>query len=180
MSSVCFVVTGGDAELTEEAVQSAWPIAWRKLHTIRDPECLRPWLISIAVNEARQLSRMRPSRACDEITVVDRVVGWPATISPPTSAMRPSWRSQPARRTDEPRWPCCRASRADMQSHQGSISIESTTPWSSARFFAELPGWCLATTTSRLPATSTTYTESVLPGEAQQSPSLRSGPGAGQ
>jgi len=24
MSSVCFVVTGGDAELTEEAVQSAW------------------------------------------------------------------------------------------------------------------------------------------------------------
>jgi len=42
MSSVCFVVTGGDAELTEEAVQSAWPIAWRKLHTIRDPERLRP------------------------------------------------------------------------------------------------------------------------------------------
>ena len=59
MSSVCFVVTGGDAELTEEAVQSAWPIAWRKLHTIRDPERLRPWLISIAVNEARQLARRR-------------------------------------------------------------------------------------------------------------------------
>ena len=59
MSSVCFVVTGGDVELTEEAVQSAWPIAWRKLHTIRDPERLRPWLISIAVNEARQLARRR-------------------------------------------------------------------------------------------------------------------------
>ena len=29
MSSVWFVVTGGDIELTEEAVQSAWPIAWR-------------------------------------------------------------------------------------------------------------------------------------------------------
>ena len=57
MSSVCFVVTGGDAELTAEAVQSAWPIAWRKLDTLRDPERLRPWLISIAVNEARQLSR---------------------------------------------------------------------------------------------------------------------------
>jgi RNA polymerase sigma-70 factor, ECF subfamily len=55
MSSVCFVITGGDVELTEEAVQSAWPIAWRKLGTIRDPERLRPWLISIAVNEARQL-----------------------------------------------------------------------------------------------------------------------------
>jgi RNA polymerase sigma factor (sigma-70 family) len=59
MSSVCFVVTGGDIELTEEAVQAAWPIAWRKLHTIRDPERLRPWLISIAVNEARQLARRR-------------------------------------------------------------------------------------------------------------------------
>ena len=56
MSSVCFVVTGGDAELTEDAVQSAWPIAWRKLDTIREPERLRPWLISIAVNEARQLA----------------------------------------------------------------------------------------------------------------------------
>lgn len=57
MSSVCFVVSGGDAELTAEAVQAAWPIAWRKLDTIRDPERLRPWLISIAVNEARQLAR---------------------------------------------------------------------------------------------------------------------------
>jgi RNA polymerase sigma factor (sigma-70 family) len=69
MSSVCFVVTGGDAELTEEAVQSAWPIAWRKLHTIRDPERLRPWLISIAVNEARQLSRRRRRGRVLEIAV---------------------------------------------------------------------------------------------------------------
>ena len=57
MSRVCFVATGGDVELTAEAVQSAWPIAWRKLHTIRDPQRLRPWLISIAVNEARQQAR---------------------------------------------------------------------------------------------------------------------------
>lgn len=69
MSGVCFVVTGGDAELTEEAVQSAWPIAWRKLHTIRDPERLRPWLISIAVNEARQLSRRRRRGRVLEISV---------------------------------------------------------------------------------------------------------------
>ena len=69
MSSVCFVVTGGDVELTEEAVQSAWPIAWRKLHTIRDPERLRPWLISIAVNEARQLSRRRRRGRVLEISV---------------------------------------------------------------------------------------------------------------
>ena len=69
MRSVCFVVTGGDAELTEDAVQSAWPIAWRNLHTIRDPERLRPWLISIAVNEARQLSRRRRRGRVLEISV---------------------------------------------------------------------------------------------------------------
>jgi RNA polymerase sigma factor (sigma-70 family) len=69
MSSVCFVVTGGDVELTEEAVQSAWPIAWRKLGTIRDPERLRPWLISIAVNEARQLVRRRRRGRVLEISV---------------------------------------------------------------------------------------------------------------
>ena len=40
MSSVCFVVTGGDVELTEEAVQSAWPIAWRKL--AHDPRSRAP------------------------------------------------------------------------------------------------------------------------------------------
>ena len=69
MSSVCFVVTGGDAELAEEAVQSAWPIAWRKLDTVRDPERLRPWLISIAVNEARQLARRRRRGRVLEIAV---------------------------------------------------------------------------------------------------------------
>ena len=69
MSSVCYVVTGGDDELTAEAVQSAWPIAWRKLHTIREPERLRPWLISIAVNEARQLARRRRRGRVLEISV---------------------------------------------------------------------------------------------------------------
>jgi len=69
MSSVCFVITGGDAELAEEAVQSAWPIAWRKLDTVRDPARLRPWLISIAVNEARQLARRRRRGRVLEISV---------------------------------------------------------------------------------------------------------------
>lgn len=69
MSSVCFVVACGDAELAEEAVQSAWPIAWRKLDTVRDPERLRPWLISIAVNEARQLARRRRRGQVLEIAV---------------------------------------------------------------------------------------------------------------
>src|SRR6188474_1773035 len=84
MSSVCFVVTGGDAELTEEAVQSAWPIAWRKLGTIRDPERLRPWLISIAVNEARQLGRRRRRGKVLEISVAPD--GTRASIDPDTHA----------------------------------------------------------------------------------------------
>ena len=77
MSSVCFVVTGGDAELAEEAVQSAWPIAWRKLHTVRDPERLRPWLISIAVNEARQLGRRRRRGRVLEISVATDSIATP-------------------------------------------------------------------------------------------------------
>jgi RNA polymerase sigma-70 factor (ECF subfamily) len=69
MSSVCFVITGGDSELTEEAVQSAWPIAWRKLPSLREPERLRPWLISIAVNQARQIARRRSRGRVLEIKV---------------------------------------------------------------------------------------------------------------
>jgi RNA polymerase sigma factor (sigma-70 family) len=69
MTSVCFVVTGGDAELTQEAVQSAWTIAWRKLDTLRDPDRLRPWLVSIAVNEARQLARRQRRGRVLEISI---------------------------------------------------------------------------------------------------------------
>jgi RNA polymerase sigma factor (sigma-70 family) len=82
MTSVCFVVTGGDTELTEEAVQSAWPIAWRKLDAIRDPERLRPWLISIAVNEARQLARRRRrGRVLEISTVLDLTAATPDPAS---------------------------------------------------------------------------------------------------
>jgi RNA polymerase sigma-70 factor, ECF subfamily len=59
MARVCVVICGGDADLAEDAVQAAWPIAWRKLDTLRDPERLRPWLVSVAANEARALVRRR-------------------------------------------------------------------------------------------------------------------------
>jgi DNA-directed RNA polymerase specialized sigma24 family protein len=48
-------VVAGDEQLAQDAVQAAWSIAWRKLGSLRDPERLRPWLISVAANEARQL-----------------------------------------------------------------------------------------------------------------------------
>lgn len=58
MRRVC-VATFHDDDLAEEAVQSAWAIAWRKLDTLHDRERLRPWLVSVAINEAKQLIRKR-------------------------------------------------------------------------------------------------------------------------
>ena len=58
MAQVCLVVVG-DLELADEAVAAAWPIAWRTLSRLRDPERLRSWLISIAANQARQMARAR-------------------------------------------------------------------------------------------------------------------------
>jgi RNA polymerase sigma factor (sigma-70 family) len=68
MARVCFVVCR-DTALAQEAVQSAWPIAWRKLSTIRAQDRLRPWLVAIAANEARQLLRQRRRRALREIPI---------------------------------------------------------------------------------------------------------------
>jgi RNA polymerase sigma-70 factor (ECF subfamily) len=62
-------VVAGDEQLAEDAAQSAWSIAWRKLGSLRDPERLRPWLVSVAANEARQLVRSRHRRAVAEIRV---------------------------------------------------------------------------------------------------------------
>ena len=57
MVRVCQVICG-DPELAQDAAQSAWPIVWRKLGSLRDPEKLRAWLVSVAVNEARQIVRL--------------------------------------------------------------------------------------------------------------------------
>ena len=61
MSRVCMVITG-DEHAARDAVQAAWPIAWRRLASLRDADRLRPWLISIAANEARQLVRSEARR----------------------------------------------------------------------------------------------------------------------
>jgi RNA polymerase sigma factor (sigma-70 family) len=68
MVRVSYLVAG-DVDLAHEAVQSAWPIAWRKLRTLRDHDRLRPWLVSIAANEARQLIRRKHRRRVVEIAV---------------------------------------------------------------------------------------------------------------
>jgi RNA polymerase sigma factor (sigma-70 family) len=70
MARICYVICG-DADLAQDAVQSAWPIAWRKLGSLRDPERLRPWLMSVAANQARQMMRSQRRRAVVEIEVAD-------------------------------------------------------------------------------------------------------------
>ena len=70
MARVAYVVCG-DVELAQEAVQAAWQKAWTKLGSIRDAERLRPWLVSIAANETRQLVRSRHRRWLRETVMED-------------------------------------------------------------------------------------------------------------
>jgi RNA polymerase sigma-70 factor (ECF subfamily) len=70
MSRIAYLITR-DVDLTQDAVQAAWPIAWRKLHGLRDAERLRPWLMAIAANEARQLVRRQRRRMLNEVVAVD-------------------------------------------------------------------------------------------------------------
>ena len=70
MARVCFVICG-DQETAQDAVQTAWPIAWRKLGSLRDPERLRPWLVSVAANQARQMMRRERRHNIVEIEVAD-------------------------------------------------------------------------------------------------------------
>ena len=58
MARVAYIACG-DRELAQDAVQAAWLVAWRKLHSVRDPNRVRPWLLSVTSNEARQLLRRR-------------------------------------------------------------------------------------------------------------------------
>ncbi len=82
MTRVCYVICG-DLDLADEAVQSAWPIVWKKLGTLRDPERLRPWLVTVAANEARQLVRNRRRRSVVELSV-GPAPGHTATMADPS------------------------------------------------------------------------------------------------
>lgn len=65
MARVAYVIVG-DVEVAEDAVQTAWATAWRRLSTLRDPAQVRPWLVAITANEARQaLRRGRRARIVD-------------------------------------------------------------------------------------------------------------------
>ena len=90
MARVAFVVCG-DVELAQEAVQVAWQKAWAKLDSIRAADRLRPWLVSIAANEARQLIRSRHRRWLRETVIDDD--GAVMTTSGPRVAADPASRA---------------------------------------------------------------------------------------
>src|SRR5262245_7447335 len=66
MRRVCLAISG-DHAIAEEAVQAAWLVAWKKLDNVHGPDQLRPWLVSVAAREARQLLRKRYRRARIEV-----------------------------------------------------------------------------------------------------------------
>lgn len=57
MARVAYVICGGDREVTQDALQSTWTIAWSRLRTLRDPQRICSWLMSVTASEARQLMR---------------------------------------------------------------------------------------------------------------------------
>lgn len=69
MIRVAFVVSGGDQDAADDAVQAAWAIAWQKLVTLRQRDRVRPWLVAVAANEARQSVRRRHRQAVVELRV---------------------------------------------------------------------------------------------------------------
>ena len=81
MRRVCQAISG-DHAIADEAVQAAWLIAWKKLHKVKGQSHLRPWLIAVAVNEARKLMSRRRRRA--EVEVASDASAEPGGIDPAT------------------------------------------------------------------------------------------------
>src|SRR5512143_2445422 len=67
MVKVCFSICG-DAAVTDDSVEAAWALAWRRLPSLRDPSRLRPWLLSIAANQARDALRRLGRRPIVELS----------------------------------------------------------------------------------------------------------------
>jgi len=85
MARVAYVVCGGNRELTEDAVQSAWAIAWSRLRTLREPDRVRAWLLSVTANEARQLLRQQRRVVAVGLEFVEERVGDPDLGVSPTA-----------------------------------------------------------------------------------------------
>src|SRR5688572_18114122 len=81
MRRVCVAISG-DHAIADEAVQAAWVVAWQKLAKVHGPNQLRPWLVSVAVIEAKRLLRKR--RRLAEMVVPVDASGEPGGVDPST------------------------------------------------------------------------------------------------
>ncbi len=82
MTRVAYVVTGGDQAADDEAVRSAWSIAWAELRSRPDAEPAGPWLLALAANESRRrLGREgRPTVVEIHVAASGRVAGDPTLL----------------------------------------------------------------------------------------------------
>ncbi|MCJ7710370.1 MAG: sigma-70 family RNA polymerase sigma factor, partial [Chloroflexi bacterium] len=71
---VAYVVSG-DWDLAQDAAQAALWNAWRKLPALRDPASLRPWLMSVAANEARAILRRERRHPVVELAMAAEASG---------------------------------------------------------------------------------------------------------
>jgi RNA polymerase sigma factor (sigma-70 family) len=69
MIRLAYVVCG-DWDTADDAAQAALWSAWRKLPSLHDPGRLRPWLLKVTLNEARQLLRKRRRHAVVQLSAV--------------------------------------------------------------------------------------------------------------
>ena len=82
MTRVAFVIAG-DWSTAQDAVQSAWTLAWKRLPSVRDPSKLEAWLVSIAANETRTILRRTRRR----IVLETRAGNEPSRGSDPDAAI---------------------------------------------------------------------------------------------
>lgn len=68
MARVAYVILG-DRETAQDAVQSAWAHAWRRLGSVRDETRIRSWLVAIAANQARDALRRQRRRSTLPLTI---------------------------------------------------------------------------------------------------------------
>ncbi|MDT5187881.1 MAG: hypothetical protein QOI28_132 [Mycobacterium sp.] len=131
-----------DRDAAADCVQDAFCTAATKLTQLRDPDKLRPWLDSIARNEAlrhqRERRREEPTDMLPELETTEagpeilaREVNWP-TSSPSRpvdspSATEPSSTSPTGTNSTGSNWPRCSAS---AKATQAPWCTGYVTPWS--------------------------------------------------
>ena len=75
MARLAYFICGGNRDLTDDAVQSAWTIAWSRLGSVRDPERIRSWLLAVTANESRRILRQQRRAATLGLEFVEERVG---------------------------------------------------------------------------------------------------------